>query len=67
MLWFADFSLCLVCDGNRAHGAGSMLEANGFHGFSFLISLGLNSGPDCIGINLGKFCYFSGPTPGLLQ
>lgn len=37
-----------------------------FFGF-FLISLGLNSGPRCIGINMGKFCYFSDPTPCLPQ
>lgn len=43
-----------------------MLKANGFCSV-FSTSFGLNSGPSCIGINLRKFCYFSGTSPGFLQ
>lgn len=33
----------------------------------FFTLLGLNSDPSCAGMNLGEFCYFSGPVPGSPQ
>lgn len=34
---------------------------------SFLTLLAPNSGPSCVGTNLGKLCCFSGPAPGSPQ
>lgn len=68
MLWFADSSLCLVCNGNPARGAGSPLAANGSSWAVFTwLCLGLILPPSCVGMNLGRLCCLSGPAPGLPQ
>lgn len=55
MLWFADSSLCLVCNGKRAWALGSELPANSSCGFSALV--GPNSDPSSLGMDLGEFCW----------